>query len=198
MQTATRQQEFEALILDLLPAQGEWDAEGYLWLTDRTNRLIEFAQGAIEELAMPTEQHQTLLLFLYDYLRSFFKSRGKIVIAPMRLLVGGGRFREPDLMLLLDGNDRRRGNRYWTGADLVIEVVSPDDPKRDLVTKRREYAQAGIPEYWIVNPSDETITVLTLRDGSYAAHGVFARGQQATSPLIPGLSVAVSATFDAR
>ena len=53
-------------------------------------------------------------------------------------------------------------------------------------------------EYWIVNPLDETIAVLVLRDGAYVEHGVFARGQQATSMLIPGFSVAVSQVFDIR
>jgi hypothetical protein len=73
--------------------------------------------------------------------------------------------------------DPRRQNAYWTGADLVIEVVSPDDPQRDLVTKRSEYAQAGIPEYWIVDPQTETITVLRLEDARYVEHGVFRPGR---------------------
>ena len=58
--------------------------------------------------------------------------------------------------------DPRRGNDFWTGADLVVEVVSPDDPSRDTQDKRLDYAEAGIPEYWIVNPLDETVTVLVL------------------------------------
>lgn len=55
-------------------------------------------------------------------------------------------------MVLRDANDLRRQDAYWTGADLAVEVVSEDDPGRDLITKRLEYAQAGIPEYWIVDP----------------------------------------------
>ena len=61
-----------------------------------------------------------------------------------------------------------------------------------------DYAEAGIPEYWIVNPLDETITVLALRDGTYAEHGVFRRGQRATSALLPTFAVSVSEVFDAR
>ena len=191
MQTATRQQMSNEALLELLPQQGEWDVAGYLWLS-------EYSDGILEVLAMPTEQHQTYMLFLYDCVRAFIGSRGKVTVAPVRLQVAPRRFREPDLLLLLDAQDPRRGNRFWGGADLVMEVVSPDDPQRDLVTKRREYAQAGIPEYWIVNPLDETITVLALRDGTYAEHGIFARGTQATSALIPGFAVAVSDVFDAR
>ena len=49
-----------------------------------------------------------------------------------------------------------------TAPGLVVEVIGEDDPERDLVTKRLEYAQAGIPEYWIVDPRTDTIDVLRL------------------------------------
>ena len=79
-----------------------------------------------------------------------------------------------------------------------MEVVSPDDPKRDLVRKRREYARAGIPEYWIVNPAAEQILVLRLAGTAYVEHGVFARGTPATSALLEGFTVAVAAVLDAE
>jgi Uma2 family endonuclease len=76
-----------------------------------------------------------------------------------------------------------------------MEVISPDDPKRDLVEKRREYAQAGIPEYWLIDPRQQTITVLALGEDSYNVHGVYNHSQQATSSLLPGFVVDVSALF---
>lgn len=107
------------------------------------------------------------------------------------------KFREPDLLLLRDCEDPRAGNRYWTGADLVAEVVSPDNPGRDFVEKRIDYAEAGIPEYWIADPRDETITVLSLWEDEYVEHGVFVRGDTATSPLLEGFTADVAAVFDA-
>jgi Uma2 family endonuclease len=105
-------------------------------------------------------------------------------------------------MLLLDANDPRRQNAFWLGADLVVEIVSEDDPERDTIVKRADYAEGGIPEYWIVNPIDETVTVLRLagegEEKEYAEHGVFRRGEAATSALLPDISVQVSAVFDAR
>jgi len=95
-------------------------------------------------------------------------------------------------------DDPRRQNDYWRGADLVLEIVSPDNPARDLEEKPRDYAEAGIPEYWIVNPLDETVTVLTLTDGSYAEYGVFRRGDEARSKLLDGFTVRVDQIFDAR
>jgi Uma2 family endonuclease len=198
MQTATRQQLLDELFRDQLPRQGEWSAEEYLWLTDYTNRLIEFTDGYIEVLPIPTNRHQLILRFLLLAFMGEVEPPGRVLFAALRLYLNDTKYREPDLLLLLDANDPRGQDRYWHGADLVLEVVSDDDPERDLVVKRRDYAGAGIPEYWIVNPLDETIAVLVLRDGAYVEHGVFARGQQATSMLIPGFSVAVSQVFDVR
>jgi Uma2 family endonuclease len=112
--------------------------------------------------------------------------------------VRDGKFREPDILLLRDARDPRRQDRFWRGADLVAEVVSEDDPERDTQIKRIDYAEAGIPEYWIVNPLDETVTVLTLSAGSYAEYGVFRRGDEACSKLLDGFAVRVDAIFDAQ
>ena len=101
--------------------------------------------------------------------------------APLRLRIREGKYREPDLLLLLDARDPRSGDDYWAGADLVVEVVSKDNPLRDTRDKREDYAEAGIPEYWIVDPGDETITVLVLAGDAYAEHGLFHRGEQAAS-----------------
>ena len=61
----------------------------------------------------------------------------------------------------------------------------------------RDYAEARIGEYWIVNPLDETITVLTLAGDGYAEHGVFRRGQLADSVCLNGFALGVTDVFDA-
>ena len=183
-------------VATLFPAQGAWSEEEYLSLD--TNHLVEFSHGHIEVLPMPSDKHQSIVFFLSALLGAFArKSGGKVLFAPLRLRLWPDKIREPDLLFLADANDPRRQNAYWTGADLVIEVVSPDDPARDLVTKRSEYAQAGIPEYWIVDPQAETITVLRLDGAAYVEHGVFQRGEVATSAHYAGLQAPVSNVLDA-
>jgi Uma2 family endonuclease len=93
-------------------------------------------------------------------------------MAGIRLRVGAREFREPDLIALRCAQDPRRRNRYWKGADLTLEVVSKDKRKRDLAGRRGDYAEGGVPEYWIVNPFTETITVLRLQGNAYVEHGV--------------------------
>ena len=111
-----------------------------------------------------------------------------------------GRFREPDRVVLLDGEDPRRGSAFWTGADLCVEVVSPDDPDRDYEAKRIDYAAAGVTEYWIVDPRPRTpqdargrtIRVLTLADGAYR-ETAFEEGETARSVLLDGFEIDVTA-----
>ena len=149
----TSPEALHALLREILPPQGAWSDEEYLWLTDKCKRLIEFTDGHVQELPMPTFAHQAILALLYRLVYAHLAPRGGIVLfAALRLRIREGKFREPDLLLLRDRSDARCGNRYWLGADLVAEVVSPDDPDRDLVVKRADYAEAGIPEYWIVDP----------------------------------------------
>jgi Uma2 family endonuclease len=196
MMTSAR--EYRKVLLELLPRQGDLSEEDYLWLTDHGNRLIEFTDGYVEVLPMPTRSHQLLLRVLLGLFESAVHPNGGIVLfAPLRLRLRSGMFREPDLLHLLDRADPRNQERYWTGADLVVEIVSADQPARDLVVKRREYAQAGISEYWIVNPLDQTIAVLTLQSGQYAEHGLFTLGMQATSLLLPEFVVGVDEVLGA-
>lgn len=195
--TYAREEALDALACGALPRQGKWSDEDYLWLTDETNRLVEFTDGFVEALPMPTSTHQTVLAYLFDCFREHVKPRGTVLFAALRVRIRQGKFREPDLLVLQDRDDPRFQDRFWLGADLVVEVVSPKGRRRDFVQKPLDYAEAGIPEYWIVDPRDQTITVLTLDGDAYTEHGVFARGGTATSPLLQGLEIDVGAVFDA-
>ena len=187
------QAQASGLVEEVLP-QGRWSDGDYLWLTDRTRRLVELADGYLEILPMPSHGHQRILAFPYPAFRAFLEPAGEALFAPLRLRIRHGKFREPDLLLVRDARDARSGDRFWTGADAVVEVVSPDE---DLVHKRRDYAEAAVPEYWIVDPGTETITVLELGEDGYVEQGVYGRGERAGSPSLPGFGVDVGRVFDA-
>jgi len=192
-------EEEDDFVVSLDPLQGHWTEEQYLLLSNQTNRLLEYADGVIEGLPMPTQEHQDISQFLFLALLGVLQRiGGKVYYAPLRVRIRARKFREPDLLLVRDANDPRRQNRFWLGADLVVEVVSEDDPERDTRVKRADYALAGIPEYWIVNPLDETITVLVLAGEEYAAHGIFQRGDRAVSKLLEGFGVSVDEVLDAK
>jgi Uma2 family endonuclease len=182
----------------LFPDQGHWSEEEYLALN--TNQLVEFTQGFVEVLSMPTVFHQRIVAFLYNALLVFATANhlGEVLFAPVRVRLWSGKYREPDLVFMNAENAARITRDYWIGADLVLEVVSDDDRRRDLEVKRQEYAQAGIPEYWIVDPMLEQITVLALEGSTYAVHGEYPKGAEATSRLLPGFKVNVTEALSVK
>jgi Uma2 family endonuclease len=183
-------------IADVFPAQGAWSEAEYLAMN--VNRLLEYSHGRPEVLATPTQAHQLVVAFLYQLLLAFASARklGVVLFAPLRVRLWPGKYREPDVVFMLAEHAARRSNDFWDGADLVMEVVSDEDRRRDTETKRFEYARAGIPEYWIVDPSKERITVLRLEGNHYVTHGEFERGGQAHSALLAGFGVDAAAVFD--
>jgi Uma2 family endonuclease len=189
-------------IARLYPVQGDWSEEDYLALALSENVLIEFTDGCIEVLPMPTIEHQLILRYLLDVLRAFVEPRnlGMVLFSPLpvRTLVKR-KYREPDLIFNFTENHARQGRKYYTSADLVMEVVSDDrqSHERDYQKKRQDYAEAGIREYWIVDPQEQRITVLALQGAEYAEHGTFAPGERATSKLLVDFFVDIDSVFAA-
>ena len=91
--TMTAPHELQEVLRALLPDQGQWDDAGYLWLTDDTNRLIEFADGAIEVLPVPTDEHQTLSEYLFLAFGAILRPLGGVIrYAPLRVQIRPGKF----------------------------------------------------------------------------------------------------------
>jgi Uma2 family endonuclease len=184
----------------LFPTQGQWSEAEYLALNG--NQLVEFSRGTLEVLPMPTTSHQLLVAYLYGLLSAFVTERnlGIALIAPLRVRLWRGKFREPDVLFMLKAHINRIGEEYWQGADLVMEVVSEDDAdrRRDLETKRQEYCRAGIAEYWIVDSREGRITVLRKAGRQFVVHGEFVRGEMAMSHLLEGFQVDVTAAFSRK
>lgn len=185
----------------LYPGQGYWGEEEYLSLTDSTNQLVEFTDGFIEVLAMPSIEHQLILKFLLRSLENFAEPSGLgvVLFSPVRVWTRPTQYREPDLVFNFSAKHEQSGRRYYKGADLVMEVVSDDDKSRqhDYATKVADYELAGIPEYWIVDPKESKITVMTLQGGKYVAMGPYLRGDVASSILLEGFSLQVNDVFNA-
>ncbi len=185
-------------IAKIFPDQGHWSEADYLAL--ETNHLVEFIDGFIQVLPMPTDSHQAMVAFLFEALLLFVRplKLGTVRFAALKVKLRNGQYREPDVLFIKAENDQRRQNPYWLWADLVMEVVSDDNRSHDLDTKRFEYARAGIPEYWIVDPMLKEVTVLKLAGELYEPAGVYRPGDKAASALLPGFAVDVTALFDAK
>lgn len=180
--------------------QGDWTERDYLSLGEEIR--AELNTGCLEFLPKPTWIHAWIIDYLHDLLKAYVRPRhlGHTACSQVRVRTTPGQIREPDIVYLKP--HRIRDPRQPSdGADLIVEVVSEGygDRVRDSDEKRAEYALAGIPEYWIVDPETETITVLTLQAGAtqYEVSGEYKPGQSAVSVLLPGFAVDVAACFAA-
>lgn len=183
-------------LLHHYPPQGYWSEEDFLSLDE--NILIEYTNGTLEFLPMPTTLHQRIVVMLIRLLQAHLADRKSLVLpAPLNLRVAEGKYREPDVLCMLDEDDSRVGEKFWSGADLVFEVVSEgaDAHRRDYEEKPTTYAQAGIREYWIVDPIQELITVKALKGNAYVNHSTATNGQAAESALLPGFTVNADDVF---
>ncbi len=181
-------------IARFFPAQGDWTEEDYFALDD--NHFVEYSDGFLEFLPTPTIFHQLILQYIYDGLKSFVVAHGLgiVVITGYKVRLRSGNYREPDILFIKSAHQAGIKKQYCEKADLVIEVVSEKNRPHDIKVKRIEYARAGIPEYWIIDPEKETITVLVLKSKqrTYVEFGTFRKGEQAASKLLRGFVVDVT------
>ncbi len=167
--------------------QGDWTEEDYFMLEANSgNLMVELNNGFLEFPPLPDFFHQDIVESLFSAFKAFLKDRhfGRAYFAPLQIRLWPGQIRAPDIAVFKYHRIKNK-RKAPDGADLAVEVVSPGEEarERDLLIKRREYAKAKIPEYWIVDPETKAITVLTLAGKSYKVHGVFKEGDQATAKL---------------
>ena len=189
-------------VAELFPRQGEWTEEDYLSLPE-TNRLVELSDGKLVVLPMPTDTHQRVVGKLFRLMSDYAEANrlGEVRVAPLRTRLWPGKFREPDIMFMSAEHADRIGEDYWGVPDLVVEVISPRTETSsgtehiDRGEKFEDYRKAGVSEYWLVDPEDETVEVYVLRHGAYHLLGKWKTGEIAHSEILKGFSVPVDAVF---
>ena len=145
----------------------------------------------------PTETHQRIVGDIYVMLRRFVEDHhlGTVRLAPLPVRLWPGKIREPDILFVSEEHADRIAEQAYGPPDLVVEVTSPGTWRTDRLEKVMEYAQAGVSEYWIVDPDAQTMEVLVLRQGVYVLLGKWGVGERARSELLEGLEMAVEEVF---
>jgi Uma2 family endonuclease len=123
----------------------------------------EWVKGETTIFKPPTTIHQSLMSLLNTLLVLYtdMHSLGKVLTAPFEMRhLPGQASREPDILFIATANNHRlTANRLEGAADIVMEIVSPSSVIRDYQDKRIEYQQAGIREYWIIDPRQGSIPI---------------------------------------
>ncbi len=183
--------------IDLFPVPGHWTEADYYPLSDM-GRIVELSNGNVEVLPMPTIYHQLILGRLFAALSAFALQYklGWVFFAPLPVRLWPGKVREPDLAFISTPHAERMGT-YLGVPDLVVEIISAGTEKTDREVKREEYAQAGIPEYWIIDPKAKTLDLLRLdREAeTYTTTAQLSLNDALTSPTFPGFTLSLAELF---
>jgi Uma2 family endonuclease len=150
------------------------------YMTWKFKERVELIKGRVFKMSpAPSTRHQEVLAELHVlFYQSFNKHNCKVFFAPFDVRLPMHQEREintvvqPDLCVVCD-NDKLDDKGCNGVPDLMLEVLSPSNTKHDLETKFNLYEEAGVPEYWIVNPDEKYILVYTLVDGKYVGSKPF-------------------------
>jgi len=170
--------------------------EAYLGFDNGTDNRYELVDGVLIPMPPESDTHDRIASFLYAIFLQlgipYYRLSMKVQVAVSGKLANA---RQPDLTLLseesaaaLQGAKQRLITHDMPPPDLVVEIVSPQQETRDYRHKRTEYAGRHIPEYWIVDPMAEKVTLLMWVDGLYEEE--IYRGTEAiASRLCPELAL---------
>lgn len=191
-----KDRELTTEIANLFPRQGEWTERHYFSLPD-TNHLMELSEGELIMPPHPTDRHQVTVLELAVRLRAFVheSGSGEVRVAPLPVRLWPGKIREPDVFFIADHHRDRIAEQQCGVPDLVVEVLSPGTRDTDRGEKHLEYAQAGVQEYWIVDPDERTVEVYTLRGQAFEPHDKIGPNDSLTSALLDGFEASVDELF---
>jgi len=164
------------------------------FLTQYDGTHAEWEDGEVIAFAPASRRHQQIgafLLLLLDFYVEY-NSLGEIFYSQFQMrLRAQKRGREPDILFVATANLPRLQANYLDGsADLAIEIISPESIRRDQETKFREYEQAGVPEYWLIDPFVQTVAFYQLTaEGRYQDTPLDTEGRY-HSRALPGLWLA--------
>jgi len=174
-----------------------WSDKAYLVFSEAFNRPMELSDGHLIFLPLPSLTHQRILKQFVYFAQTWLakNERGEILFAAHPTRLWPGKYREPDAMIWLNEHKHRMGERESGPPDLALEIVSPNNELHDLETKFKEYAQAGIPEYWNIQPETRVVSVHTLDGQNYKLLAQFGPGQRASSRILSGFEVVIDDLF---
>jgi Uma2 family endonuclease len=182
------------------PLEGEWTYDDYARLPDDGNR-YEVIRGVLYVTPAPNYKHQFVIMKLGRSFDEFLSERelGVVLTAPFDILLPREIASpvEPDLVVFRSGNVPDWGAKNFAGVpDLVVEVLSPGTRSRDRRVKLRAYEDAGVPEYWLVDPDLRSILVHGRgAGGGFVEQCRGGMGERVTSSVLPGFELEVARLF---
>jgi len=165
---------------------------------------LELFKGKIFKLSTPNTAHQKVAGNIYLRIRLFLeKEKCQVFIAPFDVRLPVKKRKkdteittvvQPDLCVVCD--ETKIDEQGCCGApDLVIEILSPENSHKEVRLKFQLYEEAGVKEYWIINPVEENLIVYTLNNEKFGGGKMYAGGDIIKSEIVIGLNINVTDIF---
>nr|WP_314751673.1 Uma2 family endonuclease [uncultured Capnocytophaga sp.] len=181
------------------PVNGIYTYADYLmWkIKDR----VEILKGKIFKMSpAPAISHQSISFNLSGLFFMYFHNKPcKVFASPFDVVFKNKDGKEdtvvqPDLCVVCDPERLADGKRCQGAPDLIIEILSPGNSKKELKNKYELYQEAGVREYWLVHPQDEYVIINVLENNLYRALPPFV-DKEVTSVIFPDLSLQTEDIF---
>ncbi len=176
------------------------------YLTWEMDEMVELIRGKIfkRAAAAPGMNHQRVSVRLTSSFFNFLKGKTcQVFHAPydVRLPIKSKKNQDidtvvqPDLCVICD--PIKLTDAGCLGApDLVVEILSQGNNKRELKHKYEVYEESGIKEYWVIHPNEQTLLVYSLDNGKYKSSRLFVSGDIFESVCVPGLRIDMDELFE--
>ncbi|WP_026496502.1 Uma2 family endonuclease [Butyrivibrio sp. WCD3002] len=158
----------------VLGATGEFTIEDYYALPD--DQRVELIDGVFYDMSAPYTSHQIIALDIFTQIKNHIRSKkGKCIplAAPcdVQLDKDNKTMLQPDVMIICD-RDKVVKQKVYGAPDFIVEVLSKSTKKKDMTLKMTKYENAGVKEYWIVDPDKQKIIVYDfLHDYDVSIYG---------------------------
>ena len=181
------------------PKRVTW--EEFVALPDDDRR--ELIDGELVETEIPTEYHEFLVVMVAHLLTAWaLENGGRVVGSGYKVRIDDRRGVMPDVQYYRAGRARQDQARTDGGPDLAVEVISPGSIRYDRVKKLEYYRRIGVPEYWIVDPEEQSLMRFVLGEHPDASgkvwvttHALTAEDREFAPPSFPGLVIDLPQLF---
>lgn len=170
------------------------------YLSWQFNDRIELLRGYITKMSpAPSSRHQIISRQLFQELSWLLKKKKyQVFYAPFDVYLSspeGDTVVQPDICVICDISKIKKHGCVGS-PDLVIEILSPGNSKREMKDKYELYEQSGIQEYWVVFPSEQVLQIYSLKDGKYFSQRPYVKGDVVSSSILAGLNINLDEIFE--
>lgn len=180
---------------------GNYSYADYLkWTMDE---MVEIIKGRVYKLSAPKRVHQTILIRISSKIFNLLEGQKcKVYSAPfdVRLPVKSRKNEDiftvvqPDICVICDPT--KLDDAGCIGApDLIIEILSKGNNKKELQNKYEVYEESGVKEYWVIEPESQTMLVYTLVNGKYQPSKLLTLGDEIVTPILPSFVLNLDEVF---